>query len=66
MNVYDKLIELRDVEYRDFQAKLVPNIPAETILGVRTPDMRRIAKEVFASGKAEEFLKDLPHRYYED
>lgn len=44
----------------------MPNIPAETILGVRTPDMRRIAKEVFASGKAEEFLKDLPHRYYED
>ena len=44
----------------------MPNIPAETILGVRTPDMRRIAKEVFASGKAEEFLKDLPHRYYEE
>jgi 3-methyladenine DNA glycosylase AlkD len=66
MDLYDKLIEVRDPEYRDFQAKLVPNIPAETILGVRTPDMRRIAKEVFASGKAEEFLKDLPHRYYEE
>ena len=66
MDLYDKLIEVRDPEYRDFQTKLVPNIPAETILGVRTPDMRRIAKEVFASGKAEEFLKDLPHRYYEE
>ncbi|MBP5766954.1 MAG: DNA alkylation repair protein [Clostridia bacterium] len=66
MDLYDKLIEVRDPEYRDFQAKLVPNIPAETILGVRTPDMRGIAKEVFASGKAEEFLKDLPHRYYEE
>ncbi|MBO4861807.1 MAG: DNA alkylation repair protein [Firmicutes bacterium] len=66
MILYDRLIEVKDDAYREFQAKLVPNIPPETILGVRTPDMRRIAKEVFASHDRDAFLSDLPHRYYEE
>ena len=37
MTLYDQLIELKDDAYREFQARLVPNIPQETILGVRTP-----------------------------
>ena len=60
------LMEVKDDEYREFQAKLVPNIEEKTILGVRTPDMRRIAKEVSTADYREEFLKDLPHRYYEE
>ena len=60
------LTEVKDDAYREFQAKLVPNIPKETILGVRTPDLRKIAKEVFASPDREAFLSDLPHRYYEE
>ncbi len=59
-------MEVKDDEYREFQAKLVPNIEEKTILGVRTPDMRRIAKEVSAADYREDFLKDLPHRYYEE
>ncbi len=66
MTLYDKLVAVRDEEYRAFQVKLVPNIPAETILGVRTPDLRQIAKEVFASTDREAFLKSLPHNYYEE
>ena len=66
MTLYDRLIGVRDEEYRAFQAKLVPNIPEETILGVRTPEMRRIAREVFESTDRDAFLKDLPHRYYEE
>ena len=66
MTLYEQLLEVRDEEYREFQAKLVPNIPSETILGVRTPDMRKIAKEVFSSPEREEFLNDLPHKYYEE
>ena len=49
MGLYDRLMEVKDDTYRDFQAKLVPDIPSETILGVRTPEMRKIAKEVFES-----------------
>ena len=66
MILYDRLMEVKDDAYREFQAKLVPNIPSESILGVRTPEMRKIAKEVFDSPERDAFLNDLPHRYYEE
>ncbi|PWT27982.1 DNA alkylation repair protein [Butyrivibrio fibrisolvens] len=66
MSVYERLLEAKDDKYREFQAKLVPNISPDTIIGVRTPDMRKIAKEVFNSPEKNEFLKELPHKYYEE
>lgn len=66
MTVYERLAACGDEQYRDFQSKLVPNIPKEKILGVRPPDMRRIAKEIRGTGEAEAFLAELPHRYYEE
>ena len=55
MTLYDRLIELKDASCRTFQMKLVPNIPSETILGVRTPQMRTLAKEVFENDEREAF-----------
>ena len=46
MTVAERLAGSGSEKYRDFQSKLVPNIPKETILGVKTPDMRKIAKEI--------------------
>ncbi len=66
MSVYEMLLEAKDDKYRDFQAKLVPNVSPDTIIGVRTPDMRKIAKEVFNNPEKDEFLKELPHKYYEE
>ena len=66
MTLYDRLITVKDDAYRDFQSKLVPNVPPENMVGVRTPDMRKIAKEVFESPEREAFLNDLPHRYFEE
>ena len=66
MTVYERLAACGDEKYRDFQSKLVPNIPKETILGVKTPDMRRIAKEIRGTAEAETFLRELPHQYYEE
>ena len=66
MTIYDRLLKHQDEEYREFQSKLVPNIPKESILGVRTPDMRAVTKEVFGTPEAEEFLKSLPHGCYEE
>ena len=66
MTVYEKLLEAKDVKYREFQTRLVPNIPSENILGVRTPEMRKIAKEISDSTARDEFLSQLPHRYYEE
>ena len=66
MTLLDKLLAVKDAEYKEFQAKLVPNIPPETMIGVRTPQLRAIAKELFESGDRERFLSDLPHAYYEE
>lgn len=66
MSIYEKLLSVQDIEYKEFQSKLVPNISPDTMIGVRTPQMRSIAKEVFGSPDAEAFLSQLPHKYYEE
>ncbi len=66
MTLYDRLNEVKDEAYRELLIRLVPNIPPETVVGVRTPEMRRIAKDVFMSADRDAFLNDLPHRYYEE
>nr|MCR5278964.1 DNA alkylation repair protein [Lachnospiraceae bacterium] len=66
MTIKDRLSAVSDSEYREFQSKLVPNIDKETILGVRTPDMRNIAKELYGTEEGAAFLASLPHAYYEE
>lgn len=55
----------RDEEYADFTAKLIPNIPRESIIGVRTPQLRSIAKRLGKNAGIDEFLSALPHEYHE-
>lgn len=57
------LHELQDEKYRDFQRRLIPNIPPESIIGVRTPELRKLAKEI---GEDSGFLDILPHEYFEE
>jgi len=66
MTIYERLLEYRDEKYSEFQSKLVPNISPDTIIGVRTPDMRAVAKAVAGTEEASAFLKVLPHKYYEE
>lgn len=66
MTLYHELLAVKDDAYRALQTKLVPNVPPETIVGVRTPDLRRIAKNVSMGADCGAFLRDLPHRYYEE
>ena len=66
MTVYERLLSSADAQYKEFQSKLVPNISKDTVLGVRTPDLRRIAKEIKGTEEAVNFLSELPHRYYEE
>lgn len=66
MTVYEELLKVKDNKYKEFQAKLVPNIDPDTILGVKTPEMRQIAKDIFNSKEKDAFLKALPHKYYEE
>ena len=60
------LLNLQDTAYRDFQAPLIPGIPMERFIGVRTPALRALAKEVSKSPAAEGFLASLPHTYFEE
>lgn len=61
-----QLFVLQDGEYRDFHSKLMPNIPKEDVIGIRVPVLRKFAKEFAKSDEKEKFLKELPHRYYEE
>lgn len=64
--ISEQLFALQDTEYQMFQSKLMPAIPPETVIGVRTPLLRKLAKELAGTPQAEEFLHSLPHRYYEE
>ena len=57
-----KLLENQDLKYRDFHASLLPNIDKKSIIGVRVPIMRKIAKEFVEAG----FLDKFPHKYFEE
>ncbi|MCQ2445700.1 MAG: DNA alkylation repair protein [Clostridia bacterium] len=64
--IEEKLFSLKDEEYRLFQAKLMPGIDPERIIGVRTPLLRALSKELSKEEGIEAFLNDLPHRYYDE
>ncbi|MDU5526655.1 MAG: DNA alkylation repair protein [Finegoldia magna] len=65
MNVINELQSLQDLKYRDFQSKLIPNVDKSTIIGVRMPDLRKLAKKIDEK-QAQIFMEDLPHTYYEE
>lgn len=66
MNVKDELFLLRDAGYRDFQIKLFPTVDPETVIGVRTPELRELAKRMIREGSADAFLAILPHDYFDE
>ena len=64
--IREALFQLRDEEYRRFQAKLIPSIAPETMIGVRTPALRSLAKQLYRSGEYSGFLAELPHRCFDE
>ena len=52
----------RDEEYADFTAKLIPNVPRESIIGVRTPQLRKLAKELSAHAATPPHCKTVPEK----
>lgn len=65
MTILDKLFELQDIGYKDFQCALMPTVDKERVIGVRTPALRKLAKEI-SRDEALAFMKELPHDYYEE
>ena len=64
--IQEKLFTLQDLNYRQFQAKLMPTVDPDQIIGVRMPALRKLAKELKGTAEAEFFLTALPHRYYDE
>lgn len=60
------LFSMQDVGYKAFQSALMPSVSPDAIIGVRTPLLRKYAKELHREGKSDEFLSSLPHQYYEE
>ena len=60
------LFSAPDLKYRDFQAKLIPNLERDSMIGVRTPELRKMAKQFAKRPDVGDFLKDLPHRYFDE
>ncbi len=61
-----KLLALGEEDYRIFQCRLMPTVDPGTVIGVRTPLLRKMAKEMAKAGATQDFLQALPHRYYEE
>ena len=61
-----QLFALQDKEYQIFNSRLMPTLPPETVIGVRVPLLRKLAKQLAGTPEAEVFLQELPHFYYEE
>lgn len=61
-----ELKKRQDVKYREMQVRIIPTVKPERIIGVRTPELRQMAKQYAQAGDVDLFLKNLPHRYFEE
>jgi len=64
--IADELFSHSEPRYRDFMAKLLPTVRKESIIGVRLPALKKIAKKIKSSGREAQFIQSLPHNYYEE
>lgn len=60
------LFDMQDITYRDFHSRLIPNIEKDRVIGIRTPILRKFAKEYAKTDDAQKFIRELPHYYYEE
>lgn len=64
--IREKLSSLQDLKYRDMQVRIIPSVKPESIIGVRTPELRKMAKELAQSREISVFLENLPHKFFEE
>lgn len=65
-DIRERLLALREEPYAAFQRRLIPNLAPESIVGVRTPALRALARELAGTAQAEEFLASTPHVLFEE
>ena len=60
------LLSQSEPAFKEFQAKLMPTVAKEQILGVRTLILRKLAKKLYRTPAAQVFMASLPHSYFEE
>ncbi len=65
-DIRTELFKMQDMDYRDFNSKLVPTVDKESMIGIRTPELRKYAKQLGKSSEVKEFLQALPHKYFDE
>ena len=61
-----RLFSMQDIKYKEFHCQLMPTIDSDTVIGVRSPRLRKLASEIRNDSKTDAFLHSLPHKYYEE
>lgn len=61
-----RIYALRDEKYREFHLALIPTVDPATVVGVRSPALRALAKELRGTADGTAFLRSLPHGLYEE
>ncbi len=64
--IREELLRLQDENYRDFQIRLIPTADKDTVIGVRTPALRRYAKNLVKQDDIRGFLDELPHKFFDE
>ena len=64
--IRDELSHLKDSGYRALQCRILPSVPPDSIIGVRTPQLRTLAKQMAKRKDVQDFLNDLPHPFFEE
>lgn len=64
--ILDFLLNNRDETYRQFSLPLIPNVDSAFIIGVRSPIIKKKAKEFSHDPQAYDFMNELPHQYLEE
>lgn len=64
--ITDVLFKMSDEKHANFSAKLMPTIDPKTVLGIKTPLLRKYAAEIYGTEAATEFMQALPHNFFEE
>lgn len=66
MDIKKKLFTLKDTDFKKFNQKLIPTVDPKNVIGIRTPALRTLAKEIYKDGVYDNFINELPHIYFEE
>ena len=64
--IVKELFRMQDKDYALLQAKILPTVAADRIIGVRTPALRTFAKSLYKDKDKDAFLSCVPHQYFDE